>query len=282
MEVLMKPKFKGWYYKQQVNGKTLAIIPGKSSNCAFIFVITDAASFHIKYDLSEFIDGEVVCIGKNTFSHKGIKLNITHGSFSIIGELKYSNLTPINSDIMGPFRFFPMECRHGIISMRHNVSGKVKLNGQIWDFENGGIGYIETDSGVSFPEKYTWVQSNNFVDTNATCSIMAAIAKIPFAGFHFWGCICVIMKNGKEYRLTTYKGVKIIKCKHNSIELAQGKYRLRIKVNQQAPQKLPAPKNGIMSRVIKESAACPAKFHFTENGRTIIYGESLYTSYEYC
>jgi hypothetical protein len=39
----MRPAFKGWYYKQQANGKTLAAIPGKSSDGAFIMVITDCA-----------------------------------------------------------------------------------------------------------------------------------------------------------------------------------------------------------------------------------------------
>jgi hypothetical protein len=81
-----------------------------------------------------------------------------------------------------------MECHHGIVSMKHDVQGKVAFNGEEMDF-NDGVGYIETDSGVSFPEGYTWIHSNDF---NENCSIMAAVAKIPFLKRHFWGCICVV------------------------------------------------------------------------------------------
>ena len=77
---------------------------------------------------------------------------------------------------MGPFKYFPMECRHGIISMRHTLEGRLKLNGKEIDFTNG-LGYIEKDSGRSFPSSYVWVQANDF---DEPCSIMASVADIPF------------------------------------------------------------------------------------------------------
>ena len=240
-------------------------------------MITDTASFNIPYTLSDFNENKVLRVGSSSFSSSGIKLRVNNNDISLNGILRYHKLTPINGDIMGPFRYFPMECRHGVVSMKHNVCGEIELNGEKWDFSSG-TGYIETDSGFSFPETYTWIQSNDF---KANCSIMAAIAKIPFSGFHFWGCICVVWLNGKEYRLATYKGAKIHQCAHNVIELRQGKYKLTIKANQQNTHNLDAPQTGIMSRVIKESASCPAKFHFTEGSNTIFYGESRYASYEY-
>jgi len=273
----IKPKFEGWYYKQQANGKTLAVIPGRSSTCAFILVVTDKTSYNIPFKLSEYRKGKILKIGNNLFSSNGIRLRINTKNISIHGDLKYQNLTPINGDIMGLFRFFPMECRHGIVSMKHDVAGKIEINGATWDFTNG-TGYIETDSGVSFPEKYTWVQSNNF---KQNCSIMAAVAKIPFAGFSFWGCICVVWINGKEYRLATYKGAKIRRVQHNLIELRQGKYRLIVKTNQHQAHKLAAPKLGVMSRIIKESASCPAKFLFTKGNKVLFAGTSQHASYEY-
>ena len=271
------PTFKGWYYKQQANGRTLAIIPGKSSAGAFIQVITDTASFNIPYRLSDFSESKILQIGNSWFSNSGIKLCVNNNDISLNGILKYRNLTPIKGDIMGPFRYFPMECRHGVVSMMHNVYGEIELNGEKWNFNNG-IGYIETDSGFSFPQTYTWVQSNDFKEN---CSIMAAVARIPFYGFNFWGCICVVWLNGKEYRLATYRGAKIYRCAHNIIEIRQGKYKLAIKANQQNMHKLDAPQFGIMSRVIKESASCPAKFRFTEGSNIIFSGESKYASYEY-
>lgn len=273
----MRPFFEGWYYKQQFNGKTLAVIPGRSDDGAFIQVITDNNSYFIPYNISEYKKDRTLQIGENYFSDSGIILKVKHNDISIYGELKYSGLIPIQGDIMGFFRFFPMECRHGIISMKHDVSGEIILNGEKYDFNNG-TGYIETDSGYSFPESYSWVHSNDF---KAECSITAAIAKIPFAGFNFWGCICVVWLNGKEYRLATYKGAKILRCENGMMEIKQGKYNLTVNVNRQHAQNLPAPKSGLMKRVIKESASCPADFLFTENGRVVFSGESKNTSYEF-
>jgi len=253
------------------------VIPGKSSNSAFILIITETAAFNIPYNLSDYKEGETLQIGSSSFSSSGIKLCITHNNISLIGSLEYRNLTPIKGDIMGPFRFFPMECRHGIVSMKHDVCGNVTLNGEKINFDNG-VGYIETDSGSSFPEGYTWIHCNDF---EQNCSIMAAVAKIPFGGFHFWGCICIVWVDGKEYRLATYKGAKIPRCEHNLIMLRQGKFSLTIEANQQIVHSLAAPKSGIMSRMIKESASCPAKFVFTNGNDIIFAGESMYASYEY-
>jgi hypothetical protein len=203
----MRAYFEGKYYKQQANGKTLALMPGRSSEEAFVHVITNTQSFTFPFDLKEYKkDADVLKIGDNEFSNTAIKLNINRGNLSLRGELEYNNLTPINGDIMGPFQFFPMECRHTIISMKHEVNGEILLNGEKLCFNNGN-GYIEGDSGYSFPEKYSWVHCNDFTEN---CSITAAVAKIPFMGFHFWGCICVVWLDGKEYRLETYKGVKIL------------------------------------------------------------------------
>ena len=39
---------------------------------------------------------------------------------------------------MGPFAFFPfMECYHGIVSMDHQVFGKLEINGEIVNFDGG-------------------------------------------------------------------------------------------------------------------------------------------------
>jgi len=273
----MKPFFEGWYYKHQANGRTLALIPGKAGDGAFIHVITDNGSFTVPFEIAEYRKGRTLQIGDNKFSDSGILLSIERNDISIHGELKYSNLVPIRGDIMGFFRFFPMECRHSIISMKHGIHGKITLNNEKYNFDNG-TGYIETDSGCSFPESYSWVHSNDFSEN---CSITAAIAKIPFAGLKFWGCICVVCHGGKEYRLATYKGVKILRCENGLMELKQGKYHLTVKVNRQNAHSLPAPKLGSMSRIIKESASCPAEFIFTVNGRMVFSGESRYASYEY-
>ena len=274
---MLKPFFEGWYYKQQAGGTTLAVIPGRSSGGAFIQVITDKESFNIPFALPEYRKDRILQMAGNEFSNSGIKLNVKRNGISLYGELRYSNLTPLKGDVMGPFRYFPMECRHGILSMKHNVSGEMILNGEKLNFDNG-TGYIETDSGHSFPEDYSWIQSNDFQEN---CSVMASVAKIPFAGLHFWGCICIVWLNGKQYRLATYKGAKIHRCGLGVMELEQGKYRFAATVNQGNALGLAAPVSGSMDRMIRESASCPAAFEFTENGKALFAGESKRASYEF-
>ncbi|MCL2500878.1 MAG: tocopherol cyclase family protein [Defluviitaleaceae bacterium] len=272
-------KFEGWYYKHQTcAGKSLAVIPGRAADGAFVLVITDNKSYHIPYPLSEYerSDNHVI-VGGNIFNPDGISLNIQRPELTLSGEIVYTNLTPISGDIMGPFRFFPMECRHGIVSINHSLQGEVVLDGERQDFTDGK-GYIESDSGRSFPKEYTWVHCNAF---ETDCSIMASVARIPFYGLRFWGCICVVWLNGREYRLATYKGVKILRCERGILELKQGRYRLHVSIDEQDGQLLSAPNSGKMSRFIREALSCTARFRFTEGDVCLFDGESNHASYEY-
>lgn len=261
----MKNYFEGYYFKHQKGEHTLCIIAGRSNSEKFIQVITENFSKKIPFTKG------------NRFSSKGIILNIQTEEISLTGKIRYENLSPIKYDIMGPFCLFPMECRHGIISMRHKLKGKVKLNGEEIDF-TGGVGYIEKDSGCSFPSSYVWVQANDF---SPACSIMASVATIPFCKMHFRGCICVIQYEGKEYRLATYCGVRVVLCTQNCIILKQGKYRLEIRIKDNNAQRLSAPDSGEMTRTILESAACQAEFRFYKKGSLVFHLFSRHTSFEY-
>ena len=279
----MKKYFEGWYYKHQNNGKSLSLIPGKSSDEAFVLIVTDESSYHIRYPLCQYRKSTTsqgafrLKVGRNIFSPSGVTLNICRPELSLVGKISYTDITPICSDIMGPFKYFPMECRHGIISMNHSLHGTVELNGQL-QYYSGGKGYIESDSGRSFPSKYTWVHCNDF---KQDCSIMASVAQIPFYGLRFWGCICVVWLNGREYRLATYKGVKILRCEPGHLVLKQGEYQLAITVEPKTAQKLPAPHHGKMSRFIRESLSCLAHFKFMKGGCCLFDEKSDHASYEY-
>lgn len=262
---MMKKFFKGYYYKHQNNGNTLCLIAGQSGGEKFIQIITEKFSAKLPFTKG------------NYFSPKGILLNIHRPGLSLHGKIRYQKFSPIQYDIMGPFRFLPMECRHGIISMQHGLSGKVMLNGEVIDF-TGGKGYIEMDSGCSFPSAYAWIQANDFSED---CSIMAAIATIPLWRFKFRGCICVIQYHGKEYRLATYLGVKVLCCTEKRMLLKQGKYRLAIKINAPAGKRLSAPDQGKMTRTILENASCPAEFIFYEGNHRVFQLYSQYASFEF-
>lgn len=272
----MSGRFEGWYFKHQANGKSLAIIAGRAQNGAFVQVVTDKRAYHVPYPLSAYHKSKHLRVGNNIFTNSGASLDIRSPEVNLTGEIAYGDLTPIRGDIMGPFRFFPMECRHGVISMNHTLRGTCSLNGDLYEFTDGK-GYIESDSGRSFPTGYTWVHCNDLKN----CSIMAAVARIPFYGLRFWGCICVVWLNGREYRLATYKGVKIVRCGLGVIELKQGKYRLSITVDTTDGHILKAPHLGEMSHVIKENLACPAHFRFTKENRVLFEAQSNFASYEY-
>lgn len=261
----MADYFKGYYYKHQKDDHTLCLIPGQCNSKKFIQILTEDFSAEVP-----FTEG-------NIFSRNGVKLEIHTPQLSIEGELRYRELSPVKHDIMGPFRFFSMECRHGIVSMQHRLEGKVKLNGEVIDFTHGK-GYIEWDSGRSFPSSYAWVQANDFQEP---CAIMAAVASIPFCGTYFQGCICVIQYRGKEYRLATYLGAKVRACTRNRILLKQGKYTLEIRIKDCGSRKLSAPRNGKMTRTILEAASCSGEFIFYVRGKKCFHLISEHTSFEY-
>jgi len=274
---MMGKRFAGMYFKHQANGKSLALIPGRAAEGAFIQIVTPERTYHLPYALTAYQkrkDG--LFIGGNLFTHSGVRLDIETKALTLKGEISYGALTPIRGDIMGPFRFVPMECRHGIVSMSHSLQGSLRLNDERYHFD-GGRGYIESDSGRSFPRAYTWVQCNQFT---RDCSIMAAVAQIPFMGFTFWGVICIVHLEGREYRLATYNGARTLRCEPGILELRRGKYQLSITTSAEGGHALHAPRLGEMSYFIRENLSCPVRFRFTADGCVLFDEESAYASYE--
>ena len=151
------------------------------------------------------------------------------------------------------------------------------LNGHKFNFDEGS-GYIEGDRGHSFPREYTWVHCNAFEEP---CSIMLAIAHIPFGLFTFTGCICIIWFRGQEYRMATYQGVRIRSNTRNYIELVQGSYRLTVEIIGTTGNRLRAPRNGVMSRSIHESASISARFIFRHKNECLFDYSSDQVSFEF-
>jgi hypothetical protein len=179
---------------------------------------------------------------------------------------------------MGPFRHLPMECCHGIISMKHAVTGILNIGGEKIVFSNDS-GYIETDGGTSFPGKYLWLQCNRFPEE---CSVMAAVADIPFLFTNFTGCICAIIYKGKEYRIATYKGARVISSACNHIILKQGKLLFEADIAKKGnAYKLSAPICGRMSRIIRESNSASVRLRLWNDDKAVFDLASSGASYEY-
>lgn len=246
----MQGYFAGRYYKHQKDGTTICFILGEADSGSFLQVITNDRI--LQYEN----------LNRCHVDERGLTIDLPE----LHGSVTYGPLDPIRSDIMGPFRFLPMQCRHEVVSMSHSLAGGFTLNGQ-WIDLNGGTGYIEGDRGRSFPREYLWLHCNDF---SAPCSIMASVADIPLCGVHFMGCICVIHYRGREYRLATYHGVRIVAANRRGLVLKQGKLRLEATVDPSRSHPLRAPKSGRMTDTIHESNCTPSRFRFW-NGAELLF-----------
>ncbi|MFR1519306.1 MAG: tocopherol cyclase family protein [Clostridia bacterium] len=269
----MKNKFEGYYFRHLKNGEVIAFIPGRSESGAFIQVITNQKSYRYQFEEAKICKNPLeIRIGGCEFTASGIRIRLP----DLDGEIHYTGFTPIRSDIMGFFRFFPMECRHGIVSMRHRLSGTLQIEKKRYDFTDG-IGYIECDSGRSFPERYIWMQAN---DLHSQQNMMLSIAKIPFLGFHFEGCICVVNADGKEYRLATYSGAAV-RISGQKVIVTQGKLRLEAELlSAGSGHPLAAPRMGKMDGIIRENNDAHLFLRLFSGRQTLCAFESKTAGYE--
>lgn len=265
--------FEGWYFKHQKGDDTMAFIPGRAESGAFIQLISQEGAQ--QFDVSNLIaSADMIRADRCWFSRQGCHIELP----GVSGEITYGPFAPLGSDIMGPFRFFPMECRHGVLSMVHSLQGSVKMDGHLHNFD-GGLGYAEKDSGTSFPRSYLWMQCNDF---QKSCSIMISIAHIPFCGSSFRGCICAILYQGREYRLATYRGVKIQAFTPEHICLSQGSILLELDMAPtHAGHALRAPQGGKMSSTIRESCNVHLRARLWKRGKIILDLQSDHAAYEF-
>ena len=282
------PYFEGWYFKHQnPQGQTLALIPAfhidrEGRRTASLQVISKDQAWWLEYSETQLKVSQrlfQVQIGQSSFGHQGINLHIQQDNLSLCGSLHYGPFTALRSDIMGPFRFFAgMQCAHGVISMGYSLSGTLELNGEHLDFFDG-IGYIETDRGRSFPTKYLWTQC--LWDGPDQGSLMLAIATIPLPVGGFTGCICSVLYRGREYRLATYRGVKIEARSSSGAVIRQGRYRLEAELLSERRQPLRAPVEGRMERTIHESLCAEVRYRFWHGDSLLFQHTDSNASFEY-
>lgn len=263
--------FEGWYFKHVSSDlkNVIIFIPGISLNRsdphAFIQVINGVTgeSDYVPYSLSEFKwsrSSLYLKIGKSVFTDTYVAPEIDRGQFRISGKINYRNMirypkTILSPGIMGWYSFVPtMECKHGVVSISHELSGRIISNYHLVDFTNGK-GYIEKDWGTSFPESWMWIQANNFEDNETSFSF--SVAKIPWRGNFFIGFLCYLYYNRKFYTFSTYNNSRIelmwnlddsvflvVSNKNNMLKLSATKSFTGL---------LNAPSSGEMTRRIKES-----------------------------
>lgn len=272
-----KSYFEGWYLKHTKEDKMIGFIPAFHINpagqsYASIQVITKDSSYIKYFSESDFFVStkKFYCkIGKNEFSEKGIKIHLEVEGIKIKGELTYGRLQPLASDIMGPFRYFPMmQCNHGVLSLFHKLKGHLSINDKMFDFTDG-IGYIEKDWGTSFPSSYVWTQCNWTDKGNKAVMLSIADVPVPVLKKSITGCICVVFYEGREYRLATYLGVRILHNSEKKIILRQGCYRLEVRLIREVPFSLQAPVEGSMIRKVNESPVSTVIYRFLRKNKVL-------------
>lgn len=260
----MKNKFFGIYYKHvSLNGDMIAVIDSISNEGPMVQVITNDFAITL-YDISQV-----------KVSMTGISLDIHQDSVTIVGDIKYGELLKNKKDVMSYYRFLPIECKHKIYSMYHELNGSLTINGKVISFDHG-YGYIEGDRGRNFPKEYLWLNASK-PDT----SITLAIATIPLGLFKILGTTCIIAHNGKEYRFGTYNFAKPTLISRNHVIVKKGKYILDINIDDFEGKALKAPEKGDMVRYIHE---CPSvNIHYTlkKKDEVIVDTTHPYASFEY-
>lgn len=282
------PYFEGWYFKHQtLRGQSLALIPAfhidsEGRRTASLQVISNDAAWWLKYletKLQFSRQPFQVQIGQSSFSTQGIAIHIEQDGLSLHGTLRYGPFAVLRSDIMGPFRLFAgMQCSHSVISMGHSLSGTLDLNGDYLDFSNG-IGYIEMDRGRSFPSRYLWTQCA--WDGPDRGGLMLAIATIPLPVGGFTGCVCSVLYHGREYRLATYRGVRIAEWSSSGAVIRQGRYRLEVELLNERRQALHAPVEGRMERTVHESLCAKVRYRFRRGKELLFQHTDENASFEY-
>ena len=275
--------FQGRYFKCQSENHSCAFIPAVHREggifSASLQIITDDKAWNIPMEYQRFLpsaNGAEALMDKSYFGTKGIRLSVNTREVYARGRLYFTGLSPLNYDIMGPFKFFPlMECRHSVISMRHAVNGKITINGKNYIFKNDP-GYIEADRGTSFPRRYAWTQC--FFPGG---SIMISVADVPLGPVTITGVIAVIQSGKLEKRIATYFGAKAVKISDGEIVIRQGDTTLTARLLEKNAHGLHAPVKGKMSRIIKESISTKVFYRCEKAGKTILQFTSPKASFEY-
>ncbi len=295
--------FEGWYMKHvSSQGEHIfSVIPGvsmsKNDPHAFVQGIDGhtGQTWYFRYPLDAFRyapDAFDVFIGNSHFSKNGITLDLESSEARIAGEIRYADhhtfpVTIHTPGIMGWYRYVPaMQCYHGVVSLDHQLTGSIAINGKDHDF-SGGKGYVEKDWGSSMPEAWIWMQSNHFLQPKT--SFMLSIARVPWLGSSFPGFLGFFLHEGQPHYFATYTGAKV-----KSLEVSKKEVSLRIdtkdrqlhirgvkKEGHKHHGALKAPGKGHMERVIHENVNASLFVSLTDKrGKVLFDGEGLHAGLE--
>jgi hypothetical protein len=287
-----KRYFEGWYFKHVSKdlSHVYSFIPGISLSEAdphsFIQVINGISgkTCYITYSVKDFRwkkNKLHIEIGNSVFTDRFIYLDIDNEEIKVSGRLEYSNSieypkTLLSPGIMGWYSYIPfMECKHGIVSVNHKVSGVLNIDNNVIDM-NEGKGYIEKDWGSSFPEAWIWIQSNNF--DNSDTAFTFSVAKIPWLGKYFPGFISFLYYDKRFFLFSSYNNSVLEEISYDgktlSFTLRNSDSALKVTAVKNKSGELLAPVSGKMSRRIKESIDSVITVSLYDSNNNLIYNDT--------
>ncbi len=276
--------FEGWYFKlvDAAGAQPYAIIPGVflgPDSHSFIQVLDGRAgtavyhrfpveAFHAERDAFQ------VTIADNRFGPDELALNIdanaTEAGQTVQGKLSLGRwsswpVTLTSPGVMGPYSFVPfMECKHGILSLDHELQGQLQVDGVQTSFD-GGRGYLEKDWGRAFPRGYVWTHSNHF-DRPGIC-VTVSIARIPWLTRAFRGFLVGFLIDGELHRFTTYNGAEIesltMTDTHLHLRIRNRTHRLEVNSRKRDGALLHAPYGKQMIERVAETMTSDIELRFT-------------------
>ena len=222
--------FEGYYLKvvDEERGVAFAVIPGVSYDAAgeghaFVQVIdgvAGAAQYH-RFDASALAfpafaktrrDAFALRIGPNGFSESEMAVDVP-GLHCRLGFRQNTPwpFRPYSPGAMGPFSFVPaMQCKHGVVSLHHRVSGTVRLGeGEEVTLSPRAVGYVEKDWGASFPLRWTWLQTNHLRGETTPACLMVSAGRVPWVTGAFDGHIAALLWRGRLEVFATYNGARM-------------------------------------------------------------------------
>lgn len=284
--------FEGWYFKHVSKDLryVYSFIPGISLSeddpHSFIQVINGVTgnTSYLTYPVNEFKwdrNKLHLKVGNSIFTDTFIDLNLENEDIKVSGRLEYRNIvkypkTLSSPGIMGWYSYVPfMECKHGIVSVNHDISGSLTINNETIDL-NEGKGYIEKDWGSSFPEAWIWIQSNNFKNTDT--SFTFSVAKIPWLGKYFPGFISFIYFDKRFFLFSSYNNSSLTGINYDgktiNFTLKNNNSKLKVTAVKNRSGELLAPVSGKMSRRIKESIDSSVTISLFDKQNNLIYNDS--------
>ncbi|MGM9639613.1 MAG: tocopherol cyclase family protein [Butyricicoccaceae bacterium] len=275
--------FCGWYYKMQRGKESAALIAAVCGTGAArrgsIQVLTPEGSLWFSLPGERcFVDPvrPRACMGASRFSPAEIRLDLRQEGHRVGGCLRFGPGLPPQGDVMGPFGMLPfLGCRHTVWSMRHRVDGWLQIDGRRMVFD-GGTGYIEGDRGRVFPRRYLWTQC--LFDSG---SLTAAVADLPIPGpARLTGTAAMVTLAGREYRLATYRGARLLAWGPGYAALRQDDLLLTVRCRAEAGHWLRAPARDGMTRTVREAVRTSVSYRLWQKDRLLLALDAADASFE--